>query len=212
MAYMLSLISGESCLMTNLQRLQITFNTRHEDAFRWTFEYLCSFLDDPRFALRDLTLQFCSLSNPEIKLGKIGYMIMFEFRELTGPVDGSLPSIRSATVETLSLSADTNLALHDLEVILATSKMSAVHVIKIALDIDQIVLPTSASAHNDTHALAFSPRDSFPSLKRMQAKLRSCLPIDEDRRTLLLTSIGFIRQGMLLVLMEPMFTETSADQ
>jgi hypothetical protein len=72
MAYMLSLISGESCLMTDLQRLQITFNTRHEDAFRWTFETLCNFLDDTRFALRDLNLQFCSLSNPEIKLGEIG--------------------------------------------------------------------------------------------------------------------------------------------
>jgi hypothetical protein len=85
MAYMLSLISGESCLMHGLQRLQITFNTRHEDTFRLAFETLCSFLDDTRFALRDLILQFCSSSFPEIKLGEIDYMIVFEFRELTGP-------------------------------------------------------------------------------------------------------------------------------
>jgi hypothetical protein len=128
-------------------------------------------------------------------------MIMFEFRELTGPVGGSIvPSIRNATIETLSLSADTNLALHDLEVILATSKMFAVKVISIGLDIDHIILPASSSAYNDGHTLGFSPRDSFPSLKRMQVKLRSRLPI------------GFIRQGMLLGLLEPAFIEKSADQ
>jgi hypothetical protein len=110
------------------------------------------------------------------------------------------------------LSADTNLALHDLEVILATSKMSAVKVISIGLDIDQIILPASSSAHNDTYTLGFSPQVSFPSLKRMQVKFHSRLPIDEDRRTLLRTSIGFIRQGILLGLLESVFIETSTDQ
>jgi hypothetical protein len=108
--------------------------------------------------------------------------------------------IMSTTIQTLSLFADTASGLYDVAMVFATSRMPALTVIRVVLDIDSMILPAPYPKRDGS-----SLQDAYPVLQYMYATFRSCKPFDEDRRNMLRMSTRLLRHGVELGILEPRF-------
>jgi hypothetical protein len=119
---------------------------------------------------------------------------------LTNRTDFNIIGIVNTTIQTLSLFADSASGLHDVAVVFAKSRMSALTMIRVDLNIDSMALPAPSSKRDRPSFAAL--QEAYPALQHMHATFRSCRPFDEDRRNILRTSTRLLRHGMALGILE----------